>query len=1048
MITLLADIFEKIDYTPENGLVDCEKLDYEHIAEWLHITERAKKLGAKAVLFRRYFDDENSLINSKPSVYIFDDENLFTDNKKATELHAKIWSAGEVDAYMIVDKTELTIINARRPAEVKNNDLNLENLKLYSSILEEFNDQRFSAHIFGKGMFWEQGSWELDENQTPFQILLDQLEKTRAKLKEKNLNSEQKMSLDRLLLLSILVMFLGEKKDSKGDFALSKKYEIFGKNHQTDSFIKILQKDNKGELCIKFLNELANDYNGKIFDILTTEEGNFIKIQNLAEIAQFVEGMVDAQSNQISIWRKYNFDFIPIELISSIYENFLQSETKNKEKEKEKGVVYTPPFLVNFLIDEVMPLNLPKENYLIENLEGKKSISYKILDPACGSGIFLVAAYKRLLDWWLINNFEKIETVSKEKISDAFKEILEGNIFGVDINKTATQITIFSLTIAFLDKIDPKLLWEDFKFKDLSAKNIKTQNFFEWASTAPKDFDLVVGNPPFNVATEYKKRVKEHHKKFITPFKQKMGFECIAPIPDNFTFYFLEFARQLSTQKKVCLIIPSTLLLYSPQKPSINYRKALFENANVEKIYDFTHLRRILFKRNNASSNTNSKKKTDKDSDDKNGAEIPVCAIILNNSEPQFNKIEHTVIKRIISTEKKLRFEIDHYDRHFVRFDWACTYPFVWKCNLLGGGRLFHLIYRLSLLQNLEQFIKEKKKENSEWIFQVGYKDPVKNTDNVIDYIYDRDKVMQIIDGKIVIGGKENIKYFKSPRPYFLYKTPFLLFSLKVEKDYLSFAIKEIDKNEYLVFTNRFAGIHAPKEDFESLQEIYNRLHKHQKTYLLWVLMQSSIALISQETAINKTELETLPFPNFTDEEEEYLELTETEEILRDDVLNHYKHLGKSVKIGDDGYEPLEMKLNVNDSEDEKILYGFGDAFCKNLNEIYAKNGNSWQKGKIYQTKSEDKVSEGFIIYQFGFGTTTSEIETIKVDETYLKKLIFDEESNRGAIWVRVGRIYQHTENGYDCVFLIKPANIRYWLRSVALRDAGDVFMDLKKAGL
>ena len=217
-------------------------------------------------------------------------------------------------------------------------------------------------------------------------------------------------------------------------------------------------------------------------------------------------------------------------------------------------------------------------------------------------------------------------------------------------------------------------------------------------------------------------------------------------------------------------------------------------------------------------------------------------------------------------------------------------------------------------------------------------------------------------------------------------------------------------------------GIHTPKDDFESLQKIYDRLQEHKETYILWILTNSSSAIIGQETAIKKTELETLPFPDFTKEEEEYLGLTETEKILRYDVLNHYKHLGKSITKA--AYDTLERKLSINNPKDRKILEeGFAKTFCDSLNEIYAKNNKTWQRGKIYQTQDKNSIlSEGFIIYQFGFGLTTSESEQIEVDEAYIKKLIFDTESNRGAIWVRVSRIYQHTENGYDCVFLIKTS--------------------------
>ena len=73
----------------------------------------------------------------------------------------------------------------------------------------------------------------------------------------------------------------------------------------------------------------------------------------------------------------YSFDVVPLEFISSIYEEFVTA----------KGAHYTPGYLVDFMLDEVLPW-------------GGEQWDLKILDPACGSGIFLVKAYQRLIQRW------------------------------------------------------------------------------------------------------------------------------------------------------------------------------------------------------------------------------------------------------------------------------------------------------------------------------------------------------------------------------------------------------------------------------------------------------------------------------------------------------------------------------------------------------------------------------------------------------------------------------------------------------------------------
>lgn len=83
----------------------------------------------------------------------------------------------------------------------------------------------------------------------------------------------------------------------------------------------------------------------------------------------------------MSFW-PYDFSCIPIELISGIYDTFLSDETR-----LEYGTYNTPLALVDFMIEETLPL-------------AKTNPEMRILDPACGSGVFLVRAYQRLIEVW------------------------------------------------------------------------------------------------------------------------------------------------------------------------------------------------------------------------------------------------------------------------------------------------------------------------------------------------------------------------------------------------------------------------------------------------------------------------------------------------------------------------------------------------------------------------------------------------------------------------------------------------------------------------
>ena len=80
---------------------------------------------------------------------------------------------------------------------------------------------------------------------------------------------------------------------------------------------------------------------------------------------------------------------------------------------------------------------------------------YKILDPACGSGVFLVMAYIRLIQWWRICNDYRRPT------KEVLKEIMRKNIYGIDKDVNAVQLTYFSLCLSLCDLLSPKDIYPD-----------------------------------------------------------------------------------------------------------------------------------------------------------------------------------------------------------------------------------------------------------------------------------------------------------------------------------------------------------------------------------------------------------------------------------------------------------------------------------------------------------------------------------------------------------------------------------------------------------
>ena len=130
--------------------------------------------------------------------------------------------------------------------------------------------------------------------------------------------------------------------------------------------------------------------------------------QHLQRLGRFLNGD-EVTSGQMYFWA-YDFKYIPIELISAIYETFLDKDRR------KKSAYYTPPEIVDFVLNEVLPFETEPRDV-------------RILDPACGSGIFLVEAYRRLVT--LHRHARGGENLTFEELRD----LLTGSINGVDLSE-------------------------------------------------------------------------------------------------------------------------------------------------------------------------------------------------------------------------------------------------------------------------------------------------------------------------------------------------------------------------------------------------------------------------------------------------------------------------------------------------------------------------------------------------------------------------------------------------------------------------------------
>jgi len=324
---------------------------------------------------------------------------------------------------------------------------------------------------------------------------------------------------------------------------------------------------------------LGDDFNGDLFSDDLHAEARQVLVQHLEIINDFFRA-TDILSGQHSLW-PYDFSIVPIETISSIYESFLKAG--NAEQKKLSGAFYTPRFLAEFVIDVA--------------LDGSRSLlDLRFLDPACGSGIFLVGLFNRLAEEWKRTN----PNASYDQHAVALLRILTKNLYGVDSNPTACRITAFSLYLALLDQLAPpdirrlqsrgrvlpRLIGTD---ADAANRPIRCVDFFSIAARDLPKVDHIISNPPWTSVTERDLPVDQWFLDRSLPFPHRQlanGFVLKAP-------------EHLESNGRICFILPHGIL-FNHSRPAIDFQREWLKRHAFELVVNLTDYQRFLFEESGA----------------------------------------------------------------------------------------------------------------------------------------------------------------------------------------------------------------------------------------------------------------------------------------------------------------------------------------------------------------------------------------------------------------------------------------------------------------
>ena len=323
-------------------------------------------------------------------------------------------------------------------------------------------------------------------------------------------------------------------------------------------------------------DRLRVDFNGDLFQVEDDEE-DLVRQRHLNLIRRLLSGRGQDTRRPLFFWA-YDFGVVPTSLISSMYEQFYRTATDD-----EAGTHYTPPELVEFVLDRVLTDEVLDRGP-------------RICDPACGSGIFLVEAFRRLVGH---ASFAK----GRRLRPDELREVLLSRMVGVDVNGEAVRLAAFSLYLAYLNHQHPSDILRAGPLPhlihrpDLADSGVVLFNADAFAPTSDEpnqegamsvpwasgSFDVVVGNPPWNNPPGSGIRLSDQwiHRKRL-------------PVGDrNPSQQFLWRSLSLLSPDGVAGLIVSATAIHNAR--GVDFRAMWLREVELREVVNFTSSRALFF---------------------------------------------------------------------------------------------------------------------------------------------------------------------------------------------------------------------------------------------------------------------------------------------------------------------------------------------------------------------------------------------------------------------------------------------------------------------
>ena len=486
------------------------------------------------------------------------------DPAGVVSLHAALWNQGLASLFVVIAGDTVRVFTLARIPRARDED-EFHTQCLVEALNASTDARAIENLVYGaeSGRFWEEHPEHFKPEERVDRVLLDNLTESHKLLRDAGLPAD---AAQALLVQAMFVAYLEDRE------IILPEYFRDSTNARAGDFETLLQSGNIESLESLF-ETLRKDFNGDLFVAPCSFEANDhsprLHISHLEVLARFRSGREEMHGpgGQYRLW-PYNFKYIPVELISAVHDRFLGERGANDRR--AQGAYYTPMFLADTVVSQVW-----------NRLPPTTRDSGCFLDPACGSGIFLVRLFQRLCE-------HRRAVGSGSAISwDDLLDILS-RLRGRDLDGGAVRVAVFSLYVALLEEVTPpdirKLMKHGRVLPALHGKTLRHEDFF---AVEPDDapVDVVVGNPPWS------SRRGEDHSSLAWCHREGLP----APGREQAWPFVWKSLRHLRENGVVAFLLPAMGFLHNHTGHAVEARKRLMRETRVFSVVNFADMRFQLF---------------------------------------------------------------------------------------------------------------------------------------------------------------------------------------------------------------------------------------------------------------------------------------------------------------------------------------------------------------------------------------------------------------------------------------------------------------------